>query len=78
MGAAIAAGSQEEKGYWALLVIAPKKITKTKKEKPNKAKKSKEAHPQYTIKIKLTIKKQSPTRLVKTVIRPESNLELLL
>lgn len=30
VGAAIAAGNQEEKGIWALLVIQPKKISKLK------------------------------------------------
>lgn len=61
VGAAIAAGNQEEKGNWALLVIAVK-ISKRVTEY--------EQLPGNNLRDKRTNKKPSPKRLVKAVIMP--------
>ena len=74
----MAAGSQEEKGIWALLVTHPITTTKKNIKTFTIVKYSKENHPQWNININLTINKQSPIRLVNTVINPESKLEELL
>jgi len=75
VGAAIAAGSQAEKGTCALLVIAPKN-KKTKNKGLSKSKSHVKEPPQKKKKKQIR-KKTSPTRLLKTVIRPDSSLELL-
>jgi hypothetical protein len=69
VGAAIAKGSQEEKGYWALLVKAPNII----KQQTQKVPPSITEIFQWPLLIKSPIDKISPTspkRLVKTVISP--------
>lgn len=71
VGAAIAAGSQEEKGTWALLVERPKKIKSMATKEELDRKKSLKFQPPPKKNIKLKIKKQSPIRFIKTVSSPD-------
>lgn len=79
MGAAMAAGSHEENGNCALLVIAPIII-----KVPRRIKfllilvNSTHVHILCSTNINLKINKQSPTRFVKTVRSPETSLFALL
>jgi len=74
VGAAIAAGSHAEKGICALLEIAPKKTKQKKTKIPTTPPLSHEKIPPPQKKKKEHKKNTSPKRLLKTVIRPESNL----
>ena len=74
VGAAIAAGSQEEKGYWALFVIAPKIIMHIKKFVLLVIKNSICIEPEKYILSRERIKKASPMRFIKKVNKPPSSL----
>jgi len=74
----MAAGSQEENGNWALLVMAPKIISAKKKRGLFRAKNSMKNHPICLMLRKDIIKKASPNRLVKNVSNPPLKLLVLL
>lgn len=79
VGAAMAAGSQDENGNWALFVIAPvMRIAEKILKFSENLIKFQLNHPLWYITIKVRINKQSPTRFVNTVNIPESSLDLLL
>lgn len=70
VGAAIASGSQEEKGYKALLVIKDKVISNAVNSvKENELKKKKEGE-EAKRKARVTKKKQSPKRFIIRVKQP--------
>jgi len=78
VGAAIAAGSQAEKGICALLVIEPKnKNNNNKKKLPLLENKSQLKQPLQKKNKKDKRKNTSPTRFLNTVTNPDSNLEEL-
>lgn len=77
VGAAMALGSQNENGSWALLVNAVRMRKKESIKQLSWPKKNKFQVNQSTLSPKITIMQQSPNRLVYIVIKLEFNLFLL-
>jgi len=72
VGAAMAAGSQDLKGYWALFVNAP--TTKMKRASSLISLTPIQEVPAKAKDIKRKIRRQSPIRLISSVVNPLSSL----